>query len=168
MARIRITGDFGKLGALGDRIKRFGSSETLRTVSTGMRDETLDLISDGFDSESAPDGSKWAPRAIPERTPINFRRGRLRTSFKTKRLNSKGFKVGSTAKHAKWAQEGRGPVKPVRKPLLRFFAGGRWWTSKGTGPAPARPVVPRRSSQMPLGWRLRLKNRAQSELNKRW
>jgi hypothetical protein len=168
VARIRITGDFAKLAALGDRIKRFGTKETLRGISTGMRDETLDLVSDGFDHERAPDGSKWEPRAIPETTPINFRRGRLRTSFKTKRLSANGFKVGSTVKHARWAQQGRGPVLPKKKPALRFYAGGRWWSSKGVGPAPARPVVPQSSARMPIGWRLRLKGRAQREFSSRW
>lgn len=168
MARIRLTGDFGKVEALSDRIKRFATKDTLKGISSEMAHETHELISDAFDEERAPDGSKWAPRAIPERTPINFRRGQLRTSFKTKRLSANGFKVGSTVKHAKWAQGGRGPVKPKTKPMLRFFAGGRWWSAKATGPAPARPIVPNKGSSVPVGWQLRLKARAQKELNRRW
>jgi hypothetical protein len=168
MARVRLTGDFGKVDAWGKRIAKFGSKETLRGISGGMADETHELISDGFDAERSPEGKIWAPRKIPESDPINFRRGRLRTSFKTKRMSANGFKVGSTVKHAKWAQEGRGPVFPKKKPALRFFAGGRWWSSKGVGPAPARPVVPVNASRPPPTWQLRLKQRAQRELNNRW
>lgn len=166
--RAVLSGDFGKLDALGNRIKRFGTKTTLRGISGEMAGETHELISDGFDAERSPEGKKWAARAIPENSPINFRRGRLRTSFKTKRLSASGYVVGSTVKHSLWAQKGRGPVKPKKKSVLKFYAGGRWRSSKGVGPAPARPVVPERSSRVPVGWQTRLRQKAQTELNKRW
>jgi len=52
-----------------------------------------------------------------------------------------GYELQARAPHARWVEDGRGPVVAKRAKMLRFEVGGRVLFRKRVGPARARPFM---------------------------
>lgn len=69
------------------------------------------------------------------------RTGTLRRSITTRARGSAGGAeaiVGTNVPYARWVEEGRGPVVPVRAKVLRFTVGGKVVFTRRAGPAAGR------------------------------
>jgi len=115
-------------------------------LSEDLASASVDLVADGFDSESDPYGKKWL--ATARGGEILSDTGALKTSVKVKSFSPSRFVVDASVKYASTHQSGA-TIKPKSKSVLRFKIGKQWvFASKVK--IPARPFFPNR--KLPVSW----------------
>ncbi len=134
MGSFTIKGDFAKLEGWSNRLERLESVK--RIIVTNMGEELLELVREGFEKESAPDGSHWTPlkRRVGK---ILQDTGRMRNSFHRKALSSTSVTIGPAVSYAGFHQT-------------------------GTSRMVARKMVP--DGKLPPGWKSRLQKIAKAAL----
>lgn len=120
--------DVSQLVALGQRSQQAAAS-VRREIETAMVRSTTQLEAD-------------AKRIVPVVTHT------LQRSI-TSTVSQGGLvgQVGTNAPYARWVEEGRGEVVPVRAKALRFVIGGRVIFAKRAGPAKGRYYMKRAFEQ---------------------
>lgn len=107
-----FSGDFPSLQGFIDRIRK--APEVARVVAENMAEEALELVREGFESESDPDGRKW--QALKYRSgKILQDTGRLRTGWHRKTVTGNGFTIGPAVKYATYHQHGTRRGLPARR-----------------------------------------------------
>ena len=81
------------------------SRNILTTISVNLAEETINLVSEGFESAADPYGSGWAP-TIRGNKPLHGPSGNLRTSWNRLFANADGWAVGSGVAYARFHQSG--------------------------------------------------------------
>lgn len=111
----RLKGDFAGLQRKIDQLAK--PDAALRAVSEAMADEALNLINDGFGSESAPDGTPWEPLKLRSGKILQDKGG-MAASWHRSKANRLGFKVRSGKQYASFHQTGTGIYGPSGKPIV--------------------------------------------------
>jgi phage gpG-like protein len=126
LARSSITGDTGKLAAWAKLAE--AAPELLGAISESGAEELLNLVADGFRSETDPYGQGWQPKKRPDgRKTLSGKTSRLK-KFAKKRVDKNGFTIGPTVDYA----------APHQNP------------KRGT--RPRRMMVPSKSRGLPRAW----------------
>lgn len=74
-------------------------------VAASMAEEAISLVKDGFRSETAPDGTKWAPKRRPDgRKVLSGRTSRLKTHWYHE-VTPDGIMVESGVEYSKYHQD---------------------------------------------------------------
>ncbi len=137
MARLTLTGDFGKLNALTERLEN--SDEALERFAEDGAEETINLVKAGFTKGSDPYGAGWG---APNNLQIT---GRMKSYAKGK-TSKKGWQVHSTDKKAIWHHA------PKPRP--------NWGGKK----LPTRMQVPTEAKGLPTKWAKAFKEMAEDHL----
>jgi len=163
---ISFTGDFAKLNKWLKKLER--APEVLDLVGKQLAEETIELIRDGFESETDPYGNPWAPLKLRTGRILSDKGG-LRSSWHQVSSSRRGFEVASGKLYAKWHQGGTGIYGPRKQRIVPkrsralgpINPGGLFFRSvKGT---PKRRMVPSRGP-LPAAWRRRYVETAQEVL----
>ena len=126
----------------------------------GLAEEVLDLIKEGFATESAPDGSGWAPKVGGGRI-LAGPTGNLKGGWHLKALSGDALTVGPSVWYAAVHQGGATVTAKNPSGYLRFQIGGRW-ARKRQVEIPARPMVP--DGSLPSRWQQQLQEAAEEML----
>jgi len=79
----------------------------LRAVSASMAEETLNLIKDGYRTETDPYGTPWAPKQAQDgRKTLSGPTGRLKTGWHKRRVDESGFLIAPSVTYAVHHQTG--------------------------------------------------------------
>jgi phage gpG-like protein len=159
MSRVRIefTGDFAELKKWASKVE--SAPEVLELLGDQLAEETIELIREGFETETDPYGDEWPSPIFREGQALSDTGG-LRASWHRVYASRHGFEVASGKLYAKWHQGGTGiygprkrRIRPKRGSALGPLPDGNFYRSvKGT---PRRRMVPD-SGQLPARWRRRL------------
>ena len=103
-----ISGDISKLGQLAFSLPKFAAQAKQRILKSAAA-EMLALVQEGFDTSTAPDGTKWAPLKYRVGQPLR-KTGRLGNSFSA-RVTGETATVGTNTSYAKYHQASR-PMLP--------------------------------------------------------
>jgi phage gpG-like protein len=126
MARSSITGDTGKVAAWAKLAE--AAPELLGAISESGAEELLNLVADGFRSETDPYGQGWQPKKKPDgRKTLSGKTSRLK-KFAKKKVSKDGFTIGPTVDYA----------APHQNPKR--------------GKRPRRMMVPNKSRGLPRAW----------------
>lgn len=146
-----------KLGEWVTRFERVASPQFHSQLAKEVAETTLDLVDDGFESESSPYGKAWAKKKEPDGKKILERSGKLRRSIKAKSTSASQLVFKADTPYSGYHNTGRrGPwtIKP-KKPggTLAFMSGGKMRFAKSVEHPgyPARRFFPRRGS-LPRRW----------------
>ncbi len=128
----RISGSTAGLRKYAKKLREVGSDTTLRHLSDNLAEEALDLIAEGFATETDPDGNKWKDKVFPDgRQILVGNTTRLRRGWHRKYIAATGFILAPSVNYAKHQQEGTGlygphhhKIVPKEKKCLAFYAHG--------------------------------------------
>lgn len=159
---IRVNGDFAKLQTWAKRIGEAGGEKCLRELADNLAEETLDLIAEGFQTETDPYGNKWKPKVFGDgRQVLVGKTTRLRRGWKRKKVSARGFTVTASVDYAKHHQGGTGiygprrsPIVPVNAKALRWKVGRKTYFARSVKGCPPRQMVPVQGA-LPPKWRAR-------------
>jgi hypothetical protein len=122
-----------------------GTDRLIRKVNGQLAEATIDLIRDGFETHTAPDGAPWDPPLLRDGLPLEDTGG-LKGSWFVVSSGPDGFQVANAKKYAEYAQDGTGLFGPKRHKILPItkhalkLPGGLFFRSvKGMKP---RKMVP--------------------------
>lgn len=101
----------------------------LDEVSTNLAEEAINLTREGWDRQSDPYGSAWAPKKHPDGAAILVRTGALRNSWHVEKANRRGFTVASGQNYAKFHQDGTSRMQPRMMVPRKGDIPGRWQKS---------------------------------------
>jgi hypothetical protein len=132
VVRIKLRGSTVALRKYASKIREAGSDGVLRRFSDNMAEEALDLIAEGFKTETNPYGIKWRPKVFGDgRQVLVGNTTRLRRGWHRKFVGANGFIVAPSVEYAKYQQEGTGlfgprheKIKPKKFGVLGFYAEG--------------------------------------------
>jgi phage gpG-like protein len=113
---LKISGNIAGIRAFGQKVTKLGSSEAKRSVLANVGEEAIELIREGFDSESDPYGAGWKPTLRGGK--ILQDTGRLRSSFHRRSLSASRVVIGSGAKYGGYHQ--RGTRRLVRRAMVPY------------------------------------------------
>ncbi len=100
-----VSGDFARLRRIARAVNQLGSGAALRSLNRNLAEEAIELIAQGFEKQSSPDGNRWAP--ITHRTgEILKKSGRLKSSYKSGRVTARGFTISSSVSYGTFHQTG--------------------------------------------------------------
>ncbi len=102
---LRIGGDFKKVD---EWAKLMGSApDVLESMSRNMAEEALELVAQGFESESDPYGRKWKEKKYPDgRLVLGGKTARLRRGWHLTRSGKAGFGIAPSVNYAPYHQLG--------------------------------------------------------------
>jgi len=103
---VPLTGDFRKLETLRRKVAALKDKSLQRVISQNLAQEVLELIAEGFAQQRDPYGAGWRPKKRSDGRSILVRQGRLRRSFTLTRVNSTGFRIGSSVSYGSYHQTG--------------------------------------------------------------
>lgn len=171
--RFKFAGNFKALEKWRDKIETLPS--VLVTVNEQLAEEAIDLVHEGFETQTDPNGRPWAPhaaltRAIRPGGRILEDNGQLKSSWFKRHVGRDGFGIGNPQQTAEWAQEGTGllgpkkrAIKPIHAKSLRIpTPGGPVFLGAVAG-QPPRKMVPE-GSRLPARWKKRFVETAQTVL----
>lgn len=173
-----LTGDWADLARFISKLERVGEAKA--EILEGLGEHIVDLIKQGHESGTAPDGSTWAAKVDGEASHLEGPSGDLKSSWHTKSVDSDSVTVGPGPFYAAVHQGGktihaRGKGNKRRESyttrkgkqrtrtlakgadLLTFKVGDRW-VSKESVTIPARPMVP--DGSLPPRWEAELERAA--------
>lgn len=123
-----VRGDFAKLGRLITKLEAAARGDILTDLNRNLAEEAIELIREGFSSESDPYGSKWA--ALKYRSGrILQDTGRLRSGFKVSKVTKRGFRVSASVTYASYHQGGTKRGLPARRMVPDRGLPAKWKSS---------------------------------------
>lgn len=121
-----VRGDFAKLQKLSRDLKKLGYG--FNELNQNLAEEAIDLIKEGFATETDPYGKPWA--GLKYRSgKILQDTGRLRSSFKVAGVTRRGFRVNASANYAAFHQEGTSRGLPARRMVPDGRLPAEWKTA---------------------------------------
>jgi len=162
--RVEFAGEFAELQRFADRIEKM--PRALVTVSEQLAEETIELIREGFESSTDPDGNPWKPPLLRDGKPLEDTGG-LKSSWHRKFAVAHGFGVANAKSYAIHNQRGTGIYGPRHKRIYPITAralrlGKTGLYARSVAGAPARKMVP--DHGLPERWRRRYLDTAQEVL----
>lgn len=140
---LTIKGDFAALTEIGDKLR--GPRQLLQQCSKAMAEETVDLVKEGFRTETDPYGDPWAPKARDDgRKVLSGKTSRLKTGWKVETTTDGFYDVSASVEYAEYHQSPR--KRTVRR------ADGRFGRGNGRLKRPKRMMVPEASKGLPRDW----------------
>lgn len=130
---LRMTGDFAKF----DRTiaKLSDSGGVLKAVTKNMSEEAVDLIKEGYRTETDPYGKKWKPKKAKDgRKTLSGKTSRLKGGWSVQRTDGGGFEIEASVDYG----------EPHQRPKK-----GR----DGKLKRPRRIQIPTYSKGMPAKWK---------------
>lgn len=186
-----LLGDFSKLASAIAKLNDLASPATHRAIAKNVGEELVLLVHDGFDTETAPSGAKWAKLRKPSKKrrggKILQDTGGLRGNVRY-RLSGDDVLVGTNKAYGIFHQYGtRGRNFVANHARFQAVDGaGRFLSNKkaskrkggaiavrdlkfqpGGGKIPARPFLPEDDAVLPRKWDARIAQVIEDELRKR-
>ena len=143
-----LSGDFGELDRLIDRLEDIRAKRLQGQLSRALAEEAIELVHQGFEDEADPFGKEWAQLTSRDGRALQ-KDGHLLSSFHVVRSNPEGFAIGSNERYVHVHQYGA-TIVPKAKKWLRFIVGGEVVFSKKVV-IPARPMLPG-ANELPPAW----------------
>ena len=113
MAKVlTLKGDFKALQKWQAQLNN--TTELLQVVSENLAEEAIDLVKEGFATETDPYGKKWAALQLRSGK-ILQKDGGLKGSWNPKRVTKKGFMLASGKAYAVYHQDGTGLFGPKNR-----------------------------------------------------
>jgi len=128
-----LSGDFGKLNAIGKRVASLGEPAAFREIAQSVGKEALELVDKGFARESDPYGVPWYRKSYPDgRSILQGASGKLRKSFQITYVSPDAVTVGSGLARALFAQGGTGLYGPTKARIRAKGKAMRFTGSNGS------------------------------------
>lgn len=149
--------------------------KVLDLVARSLAEESVNLIKDGFRTETDPYGEKWQPKQLADgRKTLSGKTSRLKTGWKVTRMNGREVVVSPSVEYAEYHQNpGERKRASSADVYRRSIEGGfsrrqisraRSFTENTIGPAqlarPRRMMVPDDGKGLPPKWERELNSAA--------
>lgn len=130
---VTLKGDFAELKTITERIAAVDS--LMRSASKAMAEESIDLIKEGFRTETDPYGKRWKPKlAADGRKTLSGKTSRLKGGFRQSMVSASGFEISAAS--VEYADYHQDPRKGANGRLKR----------------PRRMMVPSVKKGLPRSW----------------
>jgi phage gpG-like protein len=163
-----LTGDFKLIDRQIQKLSK--AAKVLDSVGRNCGEEILDLVREGFRTETDPYGQRWDPPKYRSGKALSDK-GRLKGSWHVAKANRSGVRVATGVAYARYHQSGTGkygpknsPIVPVRKKALSWTAGGKRFFARSVDGSRPRRMIPERGRGLPQRWRTRIVEAAQDVL----
>jgi phage gpG-like protein len=122
-----LKGDFAKLDQWARRINKLADSATVTALSKNLAEEALNLVAEGFATQTDPYGQAWrAKKHSDGRAILVGRTARLRRGWKRKAFGPSGFRIGPSVPYAGFHQSGTRYMVARRMVPTKDMLPSRW------------------------------------------
>lgn len=151
---LKLSGDFAALKKFEDKLRT--APKVLGVVSVNLAEEAVNLVREGFATETDPYGKTW-PKPLLRNGQALSDTGRLRNSWHATSVTRRGFRVAPSVTYAVFHQDGTGiygpkgrKIEPTKAKALKLGKSGLY--AKSVKGAPQRKMVPD-DGKLPDSWR---------------